>query len=156
MTTRRKLLLCISGLFSARVFWRNTAPALAAADCFKLSEDVWRQRLDPAVFDVMRKKVTEVPWSSALVSEFGNGLFACAACDAPLFPSHCKFDAGSGWPSFLKAFPGAVTETSIGSRNAVSCSRCEGHLGYVFNDRAKPVGLRYCINGTAMRFSARV
>lgn len=156
MTTRRKLLLGISGFVSAGIVLRSTSPAIAAADRFKLSEEAWRQRLDPDVFDVMRNKATEIPGSSALLSEVGNGVFACAACGAPLFPSHRKFDAGSGWPTFLAAVPGAVTEARIGSQREVSCSRCDGHLGYVFSDGPEPAGLRYCINGIAMRFSAGV
>lgn len=154
MTTRRKLLLGISGLVSAGIFLRESRPVFAGAELFKLSEEAWRQRLDAAVFDVMRNKIMEIPGSSPLLAQFRKGVFACAACDAALFPSDRKFDAGSGWPSFLTAFPGAVTRTSIDSRIEVSCSRCDGHLGYLFNDGPEPAGLRYCVNGIAMRFSA--
>lgn len=155
MTTRRKLLLGISGFVSAGMVLRGTRFAFAGADRIKLSEEAWRQRLDPAVFEVMRNKGMEIPGSSALLSEVGHGLFVCAACDAPLFSSRRKFDAGSGWPSFLAALPGAVNEASTGSPKDISCARCDGHLGYVFNDGPKPAGLRYCVNGIAMRFAAR-
>lgn len=156
MTTRRKLLLSISGLVSVGLFLRDSRSVFAGDVLFKLSEEAWRQRLDAAVFDVMRNKITEIPGSSPLLAEFRNGVFACAACDAALFSSDRKFDAGSGWPSFLTAFPGAVTRTSIDSRTEVSCSRCDGHLGYLFDDGPKSAGLRYCVNGIAMRFSAAI
>ena len=156
MTTRRKFLLGISGFVLARALCLGVGPAIAGSNRIEFSEEDWRQRLDPAVFDVMRNRALERPWSSLLLSESGDGVFACAACEAPLFSSHNKFDAGSGWPSFRAPRLGAVSEIRSGARNEARCSRCDGHLGYVFNDGPKPVGLRYCINGIAMRFSAAV
>jgi peptide-methionine (R)-S-oxide reductase len=116
----------------------------------------WRKLLTPAQYDVLRQEGTEVPFTSALLNEHRNGTFACAGCDLPLFSSKTKFDSGTGWPSFWAPLAGAVDEAedrSFGmTRTAVSCHRCGGHLGHVFPDGPKPTGLRYCMNGVALKF----
>jgi len=116
----------------------------------------WRKLLTPAQYDVLRQDGTEVPFTSPLLNEHRNGTFACAGCDLPLFSSKTKFDSGTGWPSFWAPLPGAVDEKedrSFGmTRTAVSCHRCGGHLGHVFPDGPKPTGLRYCMNGVALKF----
>jgi peptide-methionine (R)-S-oxide reductase len=117
----------------------------------------WRKLLTPAQYDVLREAGTEIPFTSALLNEHRNGTFACAGCDLPLFSSKTKFDSGTGWPSFWQPLPGAVDETADHSfgmtRTAVSCHRCGGHLGHVFPDGPKPTGLRYCMNGVALKFT---
>jgi peptide-methionine (R)-S-oxide reductase len=120
------------------------------------SEAEWRRRLSPAAYRVLRQEDTERPYSSALNKEKRNGIFACAGCNLALFSSSTKFESGTGWPSFYRPLAGAVgtkTDNKIGyPRTEVHCSRCGGHLGHVFDDGPKPTGLRYCINGVAMKF----
>ena len=121
-----------------------------------LTDADWRKRLTPAQFDVLRKHGTERPGTSALNQEKRTGTFECAGCDLALFSSDTKFESGTGWPSFYQPLPNAVeTKTDRAffmSRTEVHCSRCLGHLGHVFDDGPKPTGLRYCMNGVAMKF----
>lgn len=116
----------------------------------------WRKLLTPAQYNVLRQEGTEMPFTSPLLKEHRNGTFACAGCDLPLYSSKTKFDSGTGWPSFWKPLPGAVdeaTDRTFGmTRTAISCHRCGGHLGHVFDDGPKPTGLRYCMNGVALKF----
>ncbi len=99
---------------------------------------------------------TERPFTSPLLKEKRSGSFHCANCDTPLYPSTAKFESGTGWPSFWEAFPGAVAEKEDNShgvrRIEAVCAKCGGHLGHVFPDGPKPTGLRYCMNGLALRF----
>jgi peptide-methionine (R)-S-oxide reductase len=116
----------------------------------------WRKLLTPAQYNVLREEGTERPYTSPLLNEHRKGLFACAGCALDNFDSATKFDSGTGWPSFWKPLDGAVhevTDRSYGmTRTAVSCTRCGGHLGHVFDDGPKPTGLRYCMNGVALSF----
>lgn len=136
--------------------------ALAArADVGKVrhTDAQWRQILTADQYDILRQAGTERPFTSPLLEEHRPGRFACAGCALDLFDAKTKFDSGTGWPSFWQPLPGAVLETSdtsLGmSRTAVSCARCEGHLGHVFNDGPPPTGLRYCMNGVALLFRAK-
>jgi peptide-methionine (R)-S-oxide reductase len=116
----------------------------------------WKKLLNPAQYNVLREEGTERPFSSPLNHEKRAGMFACVACDLPLFPSKYKFDSGTGWPSFYDMLPGAVeTRTDfklILPRTEYHCARCGGHHGHVFKDGPAPTGLRYCNNGVALRF----
>ena len=118
----------------------------------------WKKRLTPEAYQILRHEGTEAPYSSALNGEHRAGRFACAGCNLDLFSSKTKFDSGTGWPSFWQPLPMAVGETrdsTLGMvRTEVHCRRCGGHLGHVFDDGPKPTGLRYCMNGYALRFAA--
>jgi peptide-methionine (R)-S-oxide reductase len=120
------------------------------------TEGEWRKILTPQQFHVLRQHGTEVPGSSPLNKEHGRGNYACAACNLPLFNSKTKFDSGTGWPSFYAALPNAVGTSTDKSyfmtRVEVHCRRCGGHLGHVFDDGPPPTGLRYCMNGIALKF----
>ncbi len=136
-----------------------TAPMSAATtdiDFRNLSDAEWRKRLTPVQYDILRKHGTERAGTSPLNQEKRKGIYACAGCDLPLFDSATKFESGTGWPSFYEPLPNAVgTKTDRSffmTRTEVHCSRCLGHQGHVFNDGPKPTGLRYCMNGVAMKF----
>jgi peptide-methionine (R)-S-oxide reductase len=140
-----------------RLFGGSDAPA----ETFPVehSDDEWRQRLDPAQFQVLRKHGTERAGTSPLNGEKRPGVFACAGCGQDLFATATKFESGTGWPSFHTPLEGAVGETVDRSffmtRTEVHCSACGGHLGHVFPDGPPPSGLRYCMNGVAMTFKPR-
>lgn len=132
----------------------------AEAKTFKVtySDADWRKRLTPAQYRILREEGTERPFTSPLDKEKRKGTFVCAGCGNALFSSETKFDSGTGWPSFYRPLPGAVgtsTDFKIGyPRTEVHCADCGGHLGHVFKDGPKPTGLRYCMNGDAMKFRA--
>lgn len=126
-------------------------------DKMELSEEEWRSRLTPEQYRILRQAGTEAPWTGELLDANGSGEFRCAGCGEPLFDSACKFDSGSGWPSFTAPKDEqAVAEhrdVSHGMmRTEVRCAKCEGHLGHVFPDGPDPEGLRYCINSAALKF----
>lgn len=120
------------------------------------TEDEWRARLTPEQFNVLRQHGTERAGTSPLNNEHRAGIFKCAGCGQDLFDADTKFDSRTGWPSFYAPRANAV-ETSVDrkygmTRTEVHCARCQGHLGHVFEDGPAPTGLRYCMNGIAMRF----
>ncbi len=130
-----------------------------AAPAFEVARDdaEWQQRLSPEQFRVLRRHGTERAGTSPLDREHRPGRFLCAGCDAALFASAAKFDSGTGWPSFTAPLtaPAVGTREDRGllmSRTEVHCARCGGHLGHVFPDGPRPTGLRYCMNGVALRF----
>jgi peptide-methionine (R)-S-oxide reductase len=134
----------------------TTATTTQDIDWKNLSDAEWRKRLTPAQYNVLRGHGTERPGSSPLNNEHRKGIFACAGCDLPLYSSDTKFHSGTGWPSFYQMLPEAVgTKTDRAffmTRTEVHCSRCNGHLGHVFDDGPPPTGLRYCMNGVALKF----
>jgi peptide-methionine (R)-S-oxide reductase len=116
----------------------------------------WKALLTPAQYDVLRQQGTEAPFTSPLLNEHREGVFACVACDLPLFSSQYKFDSGTGWPSFFDVLPGHVEKQAdhqmAEERTEYHCARCGGHQGHLFNDGPQPTGLRYCNDGVALKF----
>jgi peptide-methionine (R)-S-oxide reductase len=159
MLTRRMALGGLTGVAGAKFM---AIPAAWAAEDGHVSRSdaEWRAILTPQQYEVLRKEGTEAPFTSPLLHEERKGIFACAGCGLDLFSSATKFDSGTGWPSFWAPLDSGVKtheDRSWGmSRNAVTCRRCEGHLGHVFDDGPKPTGLRYCMNGVALAFKPAV
>ncbi len=122
------------------------------------SDAQWRAALDDTAYRILRRAHTERAYSSPLHDDHARGVYACAGCGQRLFSSDTKFDSGTGWPSFTAPLDGAVgTRIDRGLlmvRTEVYCARCGGHLGHVFSDGPRPTGLRYCINGGALRQEA--
>lgn len=122
------------------------------------TEEEWREQLTPEQFKVLREKGTERPFTSSYDNFKGKGIFQCAGCRFDLFSTEEKFDSGTGWPSFWAPISeNSVTTLEDNSlfmkRTEVLCSRCNGHLGHVFEDGPPPTGLRYCINGVSLLFA---
>lgn len=132
--------------------------AFAAATVEKLTKTnaEWKKILTPAQYNVLREEGTERAFTSELLNEKREGMFACVACDLPLFPSKFKYESGTGWPSFFDAIPEHLGKTTdyklLYPRTEYHCARCGGHHGHVFDDGPKPTGLRYCNNGVALKF----
>ncbi|GAC1329588.1 MAG: peptide-methionine (R)-S-oxide reductase MsrB [Beijerinckiaceae bacterium] len=164
MTNRRTFMATAGFGLSATVlfalFGRGGRAVAGPTEKFplNLTDTEWHKRLTPAQYNVLRQEGTERPFTSPLNDEHRAGLFVCAGCDQKLLSSDTKFDSGTGWPSFYQPLPEAVgesTDRSLGiSRTEVHCANCGGHLGHVFDDGPKPTGLRYCMNGVAMKFEA--
>ena len=124
------------------------------------TDEEWRRLLTPEQYEVTRRAGTEAPGSSPLVDEHRRGTFLCVCCDLPLFSSKAKYDSHTGWPSFWQPINRRHVreeeDRSLPSevRTEVLCARCDAHLGHVFDDGPEPTGLRYCMNGVALKFVA--
>jgi peptide-methionine (R)-S-oxide reductase len=125
-----------------------------------LTEQEWKEKLTPEEYYILREKGTERPFTGQYDKLFQPGVYKCAGCGALLFTSESKYNSGCGWPAFSVPADGTAVEetpdTSHGMvRTEITCSKCGGHLGHVFNDGPAPTGLRYCINSASLDFEKK-
>jgi peptide-methionine (R)-S-oxide reductase len=145
-------------LMSGAGVMAGNMPAFAATYRVTKSDAEWKKALSPAAYDVLRHQGTEMPYSSPLDMNYKKGTYLCAGCNQPVYSSDTKYDSHTGWPSFWKPLSNAILTGDDRSldmeRTEVHCVGCGGHLGHVFEDGPRPTGLRYCMNGVALRFQA--
>jgi len=164
MMSRRNTLMGLGAVTAAiaglRGLFAGESAHAAPAHPYEVAhtEAEWRRLLTAEQFSVLRQAGTERPYTSPLNKEHRAGTFACAGCALPLFSSKTKFESGTGWPSFYEPLAKTAvdenTDRTFGmTRTEVLCHRCGGHLGHVFDDGPKPTGLRYCMNGVALKFT---
>lgn len=124
-----------------------------------MNKEELKKKLTPEQYRVTQEKGTEAPFTGKFVNHHEKGTYTCVVCGKPLFPSDAKFDSRTGWPSFDKAIPGAVSylpDTRHGTnRTEIICENCGAHLGHVFSDGPTETGKRYCTNSCAFDFTAK-
>ena len=124
-----------------------------------LSDKEWQKKLTPEEYHILREKGTERPFTGKYDKFYQDGTYKCAGCDTELFTSETKYNSGCGWPAFYESLPGKIEEHSDNSfgmtRVEITCEKCGGHLGHVFNDGPQPTGLRYCVNSASLDFDPK-
>jgi peptide-methionine (R)-S-oxide reductase len=155
--TRRTALTWLgAGAAASFLAASGSSPARASTIKVNYRDAEWKKRLTKEQYYLLRQEGTEQPFTSPLLKEHRKGTFLCAGCNNELYSSATKFESGTGWPSFWQPLAGAVgtsTDFKLGyPRTEVHCADCGGHLGHVFKDGPKPTGLRYCMDGGAMKF----
>jgi peptide-methionine (R)-S-oxide reductase len=135
----------------------NPKPTSTMSEKIEKSDEEWKKVLSPQQYEVLREKGTEMPYSGKYYLHKEKGTYICAACGAELFRSDTKFDAGCGWPSFSDVVDSSrvvyTKDKSHGMiRTEITCAKCGGHLGHIFDDGPAPTGLRYCINSVSIEF----
>jgi peptide-methionine (R)-S-oxide reductase len=155
-TIDRRAAIALAGSALGLIALRSASARAAPGFAVRHTPAEWRKLLGPQRYAVLREAATERPFSSPLLNEHRKGIFVCAGCGLPLYSSATKFESGTGWPSFWKPLPGAVVtrpdRSLLAERTEVLCARCGGHLGHVFDDGPRPTGMRYCMDGLALRF----
>ncbi|MBC8242806.1 MAG: peptide-methionine (R)-S-oxide reductase MsrB [Verrucomicrobia bacterium] len=131
-------------------------PKQAAEEKIVRTDAEWRAKLTPEEYHILRRKGTERPFTGKFDPHFKDGTYTCKGCGTPLFLSDTKYNSGCGWPAFFKSIDNTIDETrdnSLGMvRIEITCKKCGGHLGHVFDDGPNPTGLRYCVNSASMDF----